>query len=291
MTLLQFPSDCEIRHNERLADYCTLRVGGPVAFSVFPETVTALVRCVDTCLSSQRPFRVIGNGSNVLCTDDGYDGVLLVTDRCRSLSVERNTVEATCGVPLHQLIKCLLHNSLGGIEYLVSVPGTVAGAVFNNAGRGEAFNCYIGQCIDSVTVFNGETVVRLSRDECAFAHRHSLFQDYPLWVILSARFLFQPQSYASGSALIRSRMQHVNKVQDRSYPNAGSVFKRGYRLDLKGYRIGGARFSRKTANWIVNDGNATARDIEGLIAFAIGEHLRHGLPSPELEWQRIPNDV
>lgn len=287
MSSPSFPAGCEVLQNEELRKYCTLRVGGKVAIVAIPDCEDKLRQCIDTCIQANWPYRVLGKGSNTLGCDEGFDGVLIVTNRCRRISITGTCVDVECGVSLQQLLGNLQRNSLGGIEYLVSVPASVGGAIFSNAGRGEAFNLSIGQHVESVRVFDGNIVRRITRDECCFAHRQSIFQQRPNWVILGGTFRFDRQSPDITKRLLRERMDHVAKVQDRSHPNAGSVFKCGYKVDLRGVRVRGALFSSMTPNWIINDRGATSRDIEELLTIALSEHERRGLDPPVLEWQRV----
>lgn len=281
------PQQVEVLHNADLATWCTLRIGGPARSIALPDTTHSLVETIKSCLDHDEPFRVIGRGSNLLCADAGYEGVVLATQKCRSLHIDGTRVVADCGVPLQTLIRELTKHGLGGIEYLMSVPGNVGGAIVTNAGRGRSHNRNIDEFVREVTVFDGLHTFTMTREQCGFSYRASVFQQRPDWTVLSAIFEFPTQDSLVGQQRIRARIDEVQPTQDRSQPNAGSVFKHDYRLDLRGYRNGGARFSPLTPNWIVNDAHATCADVEALLRFAIEQHEVRDLPAPVLEWQTV----
>lgn len=216
---------------------------------------------------------------------------MLATQKVRSLRVNGRIVTADCGVPLQVLLRELTKHGLGGIEYLMSVPGNVGGAIVTNAGRGRHHNLNIDEFVREVEVFDGCRTFTMTREECGFSYRASVFQRRPDWTVLGATFEFPTQESVLGQERIRARIDEVQSLQDRSHPNAGTVFKHDFRLDLKGCRNGGARFSVVTPNWIVNDQHATCADIEGLLWFAAEQHRLRGLPIPVLEWQTLGIEV
>lgn len=281
------PPQCEVLKDASLAAWCTLHIGGPARVIALPNTTAMLEDCIKRCLDHAEPFRVIGRGSNLLCADDGFEGVVIPTQKCRTLHIDGTVVVADCGVPLQVLLRELTKHGLGGIEYLMSVPGNVGGAIVTNAGRGRHHNLNIDEFVREVTVFDGANSFTLTREQCAFGYRASIFQNRPDWTVLSVVFEFPTQDSPVGQQRIRARIDEVQSIQDRSHPNAGTVFKHEYRLDLRGYRNGGARFSPITPNWIVNDGHATCTDVEHLLRFAVEQHQIRGLPAPILEWQTL----
>lgn len=281
------PSDCEVLRDAPLSQWCTLHIGGPARLMVLPETTRDLTACIRSCVDADEPFRVIGRGSNLLCADAGFDGVVIATQKCRQLHIEGAVVRADAGVPLQVLIRELTKHGLGGIEYLMSVPGNVGGAIVTNAGRGRHHNLNIDEFVREVVVFDGQSTFSLPRAECGFGYRTSVFQNRPECTVLSATFEFPSQHSLVGRERIRARIDEVQPIQDRTHPNAGTVFKHEYRLDLKGYRSGGAKFSTVTPNWIVNDRQATCADVEALLHFAVQQHELRGMPTPVLEWQTL----
>lgn len=264
--------------NEPLANHTTLKVGGPAEELFMPASEEELIETVHACRRANVPWRMLGNGSNLLVRDQGVAGVVIKNTRaCSSLTARGDVVEAGSAVMLQPFIRFCHRHELEGMEYLYSVPATIGGAVFMNAGRGRGHGVQISDKLMSVRIFDGSAVREIPRDQCAFSYRRSVFHDHRDWVILGATFRLTRQPREIGEAKVKERMEHVKRAQDWSKPCVGSVFKRGlpaiFNL-LKGSTSGGAQFSPKTRNWILNIGNASAADVLRLIRRA---KLVHGL--------------
>lgn len=278
--------------NEPLANHTTFRIGGPADRLVIPRSEEELIRVIQACRSEGLPYRLLGNGSNLLVSDTGVRGVVIKnTQACTALSVAGELVEAGASVKLQAFIKFCVAHDREGLEYLYSVPATIGGAVCMNAGRGKRHQLQIGDQLAHVRVFDGEAVRVLDRDACAFAYRTSVFQRRRDWVILGAAFRLAAQPRAVGEQRIRERMDYIRTSQDLTHPCAGSIFRDGAPLMLellKGRRVGGAEFSRKSRNWIKNVRHATASDVLQLIRQAQRLHALLGRTTAlELEvWER-----
>lgn len=252
-----------------------------------PESVEQLVAAVRCCSENDCPFFVMGNGSNVVFPDEGYDGVVLKTLRMNGVEFRGGTLVRVEAGALNQLLiqKCLAEG-LGGIEYLYSVPGTVGGAVFMNAGRGWWHFLSIGQRVVSVEIWDGHRRRTLSKKECRFGYRTSVFQEHPEWIILLVTLRLKRVRREKGKRSLKERMQHVERAQDRAFPNVGSVFRSGFKrhvLSDPQRRFGGIALSAKTNNWMLNLGNGTARDARELVEWIRSEHRKAGRKEPELE--------
>lgn len=272
---------------QSLKPFTTLDVGGPAELFAEPASRPELLELVEDAVRGGVPYRLLGRGSNVLVPDAGVYGLVIRNTRaCNELSIRGSHVYVGASVPLQRLIlECAKHD-LGGIEYLYSVPGNVGGAVFMNAGRGAMHKRFISDHIVSVEVFDGSRVRTLSRRKCRFAYRESIFQSMQHALILSTVLRLDPQPHEKVLEQVRERSLLVKETQDNSLPNAGTVFKSGFSLrgELKGHSHGGAMFSRKTANWIVNHEGATYEDIRNLLAYAQDLHVERGLRRPIPEW-------
>ncbi len=256
-----------------------------------PETKEDLLRAIACCRDFACPFLIIGNGSNVVFPDEGYDGVVFKTLKMKKVSHAGRLVTAEAGMLNQMLIKSCHAQGLGGIEYLYSVPGTIGGAAFMNAGRGWWHFQSIGRSVVSVEIWDGETVRTLSRRECAFGYRTSAFQEHPEWVILSVTLRLRTMDASRGKALLERRMNHVEAAQDRAHPNAGSVFRAGFKrwvLSDASKRFGDIMLSPKTNNWMINLGNGTARDVRALVGWIQDEHTRAGKREPPMEIRFLP---
>ncbi len=249
----------------------TFKIGGDCT-AVFPDSESSLVTVIHALKEYNIKSCILGNGSNVVFSDEGYDGIVVVTTDIKSISVNDNRIYASCGVPLHVLCNTAADNSLSGLQFAYGIPGTVGGAVFMNAG---AYDGEIKDVVSSVRCYNTLTdeTLTLKTDECGFSYRYSDFQNNGL-VILGAEFILQQgikediKSEMNGIILKRKEKQPLN------YPSAGSAFKRypgkytAKMIDeagLKGFACGGAQVSVKHAGFIVNTGNATCGDVEALV--------------------------
>ena len=260
-----------ISENTSCKQLTTFKVGG-CCTAVFPCTVDAFISCIEILKENNAKFIVIGNGSNILFDDDGYDGIVVVTTELKQLAVSENRISAECGVPLHALCTAASGASLAGLQFAYGIPGTVGGAVFMNAG---AYDGEIKDCIVDVTCFDPETskLIKLTKEECDFSYRHSAFEDNG-FIIVGADFEL---SYGDKNEIKREMSEIIGKRRDKqplNYPSAGSAFKRypgrytAKMIDeagLKGYSVGGAQISEKHAGFIINRKDATCRDIKELV--------------------------
>lgn len=254
---------------EPLGQHTWFKIGGPAEI-IEPKSKDEFVSAIEWCLEENRPYRVLGNGSNVLISDEGIDEIVIKnTSACTDLEANGNTVVAGSSVLLPQFINFSVEHGLGGVEYLYSVPGTIGGAVFMNAGRGKRHNKTITDYLVSVEIHNGEQIREIPAEELEFDHRYSTFQDHEDWVILSATFELPSQPKEVGRKKIQERMDYI-KSRDRSTPNAGSIFTNGTSLPMRIFSRGGAKFVQD--NRIGNVDNANSSDVEQLIWLAKALH-------------------
>lgn len=264
-----------------------MRIGGPASAFTLPASRSDLLRILACCTENSCPFLVIGNGSNIVFDDAGFRGVVISTLRMRGITFQPDgIVRAEAGILNPQLIRVCHHHGLGGIEYLYSVPGTLGGAVVMNAGRGRPFGLQIGDCIETVDIWDGSSVRTIPADACGFGYRDSVFRRQRGWIVLEASLRLPASSAAEGKRRVEERMRYVEHSQDRLHPNAGTVFSGGFeRAALSDPRkqIGDIALSPVTANWFCNTGGGTARDVRRMIAWIGREHRKKGHPQPALE--------
>lgn len=271
-------------YNEPMANHTTFRVGGPAAMVARPKSMDQLVSILDLHRTSATdiPLCVLGNGSNVLFDDEGYRGLVLLTSHIRSVSFASipNTegayaVTTDCGTSLTALAGMCIKDgrALRGLAFAYGIPGSVGGAVVMNAG---AYGGEMSDVVSSVDYYDpaSGTIRTAPREDLAFSYRHSIFSQHPELVVLRAKMLLPTGNAEEISAAMEANMAARKAKQPLELPNAGSVFKRpegryvGKMVEdcgLKGYSIGGAQISPKHAGFIVNKGNATARDILALM--------------------------
>ncbi|MEE1115184.1 MAG: UDP-N-acetylmuramate dehydrogenase [Eubacterium sp.] len=258
--------------DEPMKKHTTFRIGGPADAFVSPEKTEDVRGILEVCRDADVPYFILGNGSNLLVSDEGYRGVVVQIDKnLQALHVEENTIRAEAGCLLARLAGAARDNSLTGLEFAGGIPGTLGGAVTMNAG---AYGGEMKDVLETVHVLKEdleEAVIPV--DELDLGYRHSRIMEAG-WIVLSAEI-----SLTGGDpAAIQSRMdelkeQRVTK-QPLEFPSAGSTFKRpeGYfagklimDAGLRGYRVGDAQVSEKHCGFVINRGDATAEEVRTLI--------------------------
>ena len=256
-----------------MSDYTSFRIGGPADAFLLPETEKSFLGLLEFLKRHQIPFRVIGNGTNLLFSDAGFRGAVVSTRHMRGLTVCGNTVRAAAGTPLNVLCRTLADYSLGGLSSLYGIPGTVGGAVFMNAG---ALGGTVADCLSYVSVFriDTDTVDTLAKKDLDFSYRHSVFHANKNSIILSAEFSFFYEEQEKIREKMKQNIERRTETQPTALPCAGSAFLRTEngsaavlieKAGLKGARVGGAAVSLKHAGFIVNLGGATSEDVLALI--------------------------
>lgn len=261
--------------NEPMKNHTSFKIGGNADYLVTPETKEQILDIKNICQENQLPFHIIGNGSNLLVSDDGVRGVVVKLGKNFSRCVvEGDTLTAQSGILLSKLANIALENSLSGMEFASGIPGTLGGAVYMNAGA------YDGEMKDIVASTeyidkNGEFCV-VTGDEHKFSYRHSVFGSDD--IILESKIRLRSGDKENIIAYMRELNSRRKEKQPLEYPSAGSTFKRpeGYfaakLIDdsgLRGYRIGGAMVSDKHCGFVINAGNATCDDVLRLM-----EHIK-----------------
>ncbi len=256
-----------------LSLYSSFRIGGRAEALLFPSNEEELSRLLVFLQAQGIRFRVIGNATNLLFSDEGYKGALITTRHMRSLSLDGNGVRSAAGVSLNDLVRFSSEKGLGGMEQLYGIPGTVGGAVCMNAG---AFGAEIASFLSLVNVWDSaRSQMRVMRaEDCLFSYRESVFSLKKEWIILSATFHLEKVAREKSRALMRDVLKKRQEKQPLSLPSAGSVFRRpkGHfvgalveKAGLLGKQIGNAAVSEKHGGFIVNLGGARAKDVLALI--------------------------
>lgn len=261
------------KENIPLAPYCSMKVGGSAKHLALPKSEAELICAITHYRKTGEKYIVVGNCSNLIFPDSGYDGAVIVTSEIRNIVCENGIITALCGDTLSSLARVAMNNSLSGLEFCYGIPGTVGGAVFMNAGAygGEISEHFIrGRFLS-----RDNSVVTLCRDELEFGYRKSRLAREEL-ILLSAEFTAENGVKEEIRAKMDELMQKRKSKQPLEYPSCGSAFKRpeGHfagalieQCGLKGYSIGGARVSEKHAGFIINGGNATADDVIRLLEY------------------------
>ena len=264
-----------VQRDVPMSKHCTFRTGGNAALFVSPSGASQMMDIVNFAKLNNVPYYVVGNGSNLLVDDAGFDGIIIhIGKNMSSVDVVGNVVIAMAGASLAKVASVALDNGLTGLEFASGIPGSVGGAVYMNAGA------YGGEMKDVVAattyVDNRGHMGMVQGDEHKFGYRKSVFGDGD--VILMTTLELKLGDKGEIAAKMADYNQRRRDKQPLDMPNAGSTFKRpeGYfagklieESGLTGYSIGGAQVSEKHCGFVVNKGDATTDDILRLI-----EHIR-----------------
>jgi len=269
-------SEKEILRDEPMKVHTSFKIGGPADFFVVPTCVESLVSTIKLCSKEKIPYYIIGNGSNLLVSDKGFRGVIVqIYKNFNEVRIVGDRVSAQAGVLLSKLSKQIYEASLEGFEFASGIPGTLGGAVFMNAG---AYGGEMKHILEDVTVITHQgDLINLPKEALALDYRSSILQQED-YVAISATLKLKKGDQAFIKSTLE-QLSHKRKTrQPLEIPSAGSTFKRpeGYYAGklimdsgLKGYSIGGAQVSEKHCGFVVNKGNATAKDVILLM-----EHIR-----------------
>ena len=276
----KFYDENDIKIDEKLSSYVNFKVGGPADILLIPKSKEQVIKSVEVCKENKIPFYLIGNGSNILVRDGGFRGVVISLKEVNTIIVDGDKIEAECGAMLKAVSDKAMENSLTGFEFACGIPGCIGGAVFMNAG---AYDGEIAHVIESAEIIDEEcNIVRLSNKDLDFGYRSSIVMKKG-YTVLSAVFKLEKGQVKTIKELVDDLTNKRESKQPLEYPSAGSTFKRptGYfagkliqDAGLKGYSIGGAAVSEKHSGFVINKGNATAKDITDLIKYIQDEVKR-----------------
>lgn len=252
--------------------HITFRVGGPAACFLTPSTKEQIREILHICQEEKTPYFILGNGSNLLVSDQGFDGVVLqVYKNMNQVTVEGEHLRVQAGALLSATARKALEAGLTGMEFAAGIPGTMGGAAVMNAG---AYGGEMKDILESVTVLTPEGEQKeLKNEELQLGYRTSVVKEKGYIVLEAVLSLKKGDPEAIKSRMDELKEQRVTK-QPLEYPSAGSTFKRpeGYFAGkliqdsgLKGFTVGGAQVSEKHSGFVINKGNATAADVMELI--------------------------
>jgi len=269
---------CVVSRQYPMKKYTWLRVGGLADLVVQPNNSREFLEVLNLLSLSNIPWVVLGEGSNTIVYDEGISGVVISTKKLKKIEIIDGTkVLAESGTILGTILNKTIKAGLTGFEFAAGIPGTVGGGIFMNAG---ANNGEIKDVVDTVWVWLEGEEIALSRSEIKFEYRKSHLPQGS--VITKALFKLEQGNSSESERNVKNYMTKRNSTQPVKMANTGSIFKNPpdiaagqliEELGLKGYGIGGAKFSDLHANFIVNSGNATARDVLELIETAKREAL------------------
>lgn len=258
--------------DEPMKQHTTFKIGGPADYFLVPETGEEVGEIIKICRKTDTPYFILGNGSNLLVGDGGYRGTVIQVYRNMSaVTVEGTTITAQAGALLSAVAAAAKNASLTGFEFAGGIPGTVGGAAVMNAG---AYGGEMKDVLVEVTVMDTEgKIFAIPAEKLELGYRTSVIKKAG-YIVLEAKIRLKEGDQEA----IRERMKELTiqrtTKQPLEYPSAGSTFKRpeGYFAGklvmdsgLRGYQVGGARVSEKHCGFVINAGDATAKDVRTLM--------------------------
>ena len=263
---------CEILENVNLKEYNTYRLEAFCKYMALPKSVKELQEIINYCLHKDIKYFVLGNGSNVIL-DGTFNGIVINMKNLNGSELVGNTdIIAYSGIMMPKLVKFAVKNNLQGLEWASGIPGTLGGGIYGNCG---AYNDDIYHYLKEIIVLHNGKIEHIKADKVFHDYRQTFFQGKRQYIIVAAHLKLIKGDSKQSQELINDRLKRRLSSQPLTYPSAGSVFRNPSKempsgkliedVGLKNKNIGGALISPKHANFIVNNGNATAKDVISLI--------------------------
>ena len=278
--LINILGDENVFENEPMSMHTTFRIGGPARYFAIVNSEEDLIKTIKLVKEENQEYFVLGNGSNILVSDKGFDGVVLqLSGEFDTIHLSGNNIIAGSGLLLSQVAKTALDNSLAGLEFASGIPGTIGGAIVMNAG---AYGSEMKDVVKAVRILwlepDEPTIETLTLDDLKLSYRHSILKERK-GIVLDVKLTLKPGSKEEIKSIMDDLASKRREKQPLEYPSAGSTFKRpeGYfaaklieNAGLKGYKVGTAMVSDKHAGFVVNTGGAKAAEVKQVM-----DHVVH----------------
>lgn len=267
--------NCVVRYDEPLKNHTTFKIGGNCIALIEPREVSDIVETIKICRENSIKFFVIGNGSNLLVPDEGYNGVIIkLKSEFSTIQVDGEYLIVNSGAKLSEVYTVAYENSLTGFEFASGIPGTIGGAIYMNAG---AYGGEMKDIVESVQVLDLDNfeLRELKNEELEFSYRKSIIQRKN-YIVTTIKLKLQKGNKEEINAVYEDLRERRNSKQPLNFGSAGSTFKRpeGHFASkliedagLKGYHINDAWVSEKHSGFIVNKGNASFKEVMELIEY------------------------
>ena len=267
--------NCVVRYDEPLKSHTTFKIGGNCIALIEPREISDIIEAVKICRKNSIKFFVIGNGSNLLVPDEGYNGVIIkLKSEFSTIQVEGEYLIVNSGAKLSEVYTVAYENSLTGFEFASGIPGTIGGAIYMNAG---AYGGEMKDIVESVQVLDLDNfeLRELKNEELEFSYRKSIIQRRN-YIVTTIKLKLQKGNKEKINAVYEDLRERRNSKQPLNFGSAGSTFKRpeGHFASkliedagLKGYHINDAWVSEKHSGFIVNKGNASFKEVMELIEY------------------------
>ena len=267
--------NCIVRYDEPLKNHTTFKIGGNCIALIEPREVSDIVETIKICRENSIKFFVIGNGSNLLVPDEGYNGVIIkLKSEFSTIQVEGEYLIVNSGAKLSEVYTVAYENSFTGFEFASGIPGTIGGAIYMNAG---AYGGEMKDIVESVEVLDLDNfeLRELKNEELEFSYRKSIIQRKN-YIVTTIKLKLQKGNKEEINAVYEDLRERRNSKQPLNFGSAGSTFKRpeGHFASkliedagLKGYHINDAWVSEKHSGFVVNKGNASYKEVMELIEY------------------------
>lgn len=269
----------EYHDDKTFRDLTTLKMGGRIRHFVVPDSVDDLIVIVNYLRTNRISYKIIGNGSNLVCGESEYDGVIISLKKLDSYEIDNDELYVEAGVLVPLLANTLAKQGYSALEFAAGIPGCIGGLVYMNAG---AYKGSMSDIVKEVLVLKEGELIWFSNDEMDFGYRHSILQDHPHWAIVAAKLNLAKKDSQEILDLMADRLRRRKETQPLEMPSAGSCFRNpegtfawklidgiGYR----GMKVNGICVSEKHSNFIVNEGGGTADDYLG-VAYQIIDKVK-----------------
>ena len=267
--------NCVVRYDEPLKNHTTFKIGGNCIALIEPREISDIIEAVKICRENSIKFFIIGNGSNLLVPDEGYNGVIIkLKGEFSTIQVEGEYLIVNSGAKLSEVYTIAYENSLTGFEFASGIPGTIGGAIYMNAG---AYGGEMKDIVESVQVLDLDNfeLRELKNEELEFSYRKSIIQRKN-YIVTTIKLKLQKGNKEEINAVYEDLRERRNSKQPLNFGSAGSTFKRpeGHFASkliedagLKGYHINDAWVSEKHSGFVVNKGNASYKEVMELIEY------------------------
>ena len=261
----------EYHDDKSFKDLTTLKMGGPIRHLIMPESAEDLKTIIAYLKTERIPFKIIGNGSNLICGEAEYEGVVICMKKLNTYRISEDEVYAEAGVLVPNLAMILAKQGYSCLEFAAGIPGCIGGLVYMNAG---AYKGCMADIVKEVMVLKDDQLVWMNNDELKFSYRNSIFHSHPHWAVVAAKLKLERKPSEEIEELMADRLRRRRETQPLDKASAGSCFRNpdndfAWKLiDSIGYRgfsINDVCVSEKHSNFIVNNGNGTADDYLNIV--------------------------
>lgn len=261
--------------DELMSKHTSFKIGGPCDVLFLPKNIFELIKAIEFCKKNFINYFIVGNGTNLLVSDNGFHGVIIKINKNMSAinlnNLSQQEISVESGFMLAKLSRVALENNLSGLEFACGIPGTIGGAVCMNAG---AYDSEIKNILVSAKILCDNKIKIFSNRELKFTYRESIIKKN--MIVLSIKIKLKNSCYKEISQRMKDFTSKRINTQPINFPSAGSIFKKIknqsagkliMNAGLAGFKIGGAQISQKHCGFIINTNNATAQNVIDLITY------------------------